>query len=755
MKTFFLNFFIKRIIFDTELLERLKKKHKDSLCFFVIRQKSYISYLLFMHHAKKYYDKSEIFAQYYKEDIDLKSLMDKSGIVLLFCEESLQSYQDYFQDKKSVIYVTFILWSRINRFKNKSQRFIYPSGFVKLFLLLTRSGRAEVIISEEIEKNSIDHNNLTENLHEKIEAERQSILGKPVSNRKQLIQRILNDKQFLSQLTDINNSYESVKKAKRYLYEIAANRNYPSIGRFARFLEFIFSKITDGIVVDKEGIQRIREISKTKQIVYLPSHRSHADYLLTGVFFYKSKLNIPLFAAGINMAFFPFGGFFRRLGAFFLRRSFKNNRIYALCFKTYLQFQIDEGNNQLFYIEGGRSRTGKLLPPKLGMLSIIITMLKEKRIDDLEFVPVSIDYTKLFEDDSYISELSGNEKKDESFLSILESAKLLKRKQGKIYIQFGQSFSIRNYIANSKLDIESENMALFQKSVERIGKKVIHEINSAITITPASILSFVLLISPNKILLTEVKRASKMMHNYLRSKEARTIFNEVDFEIALEHSIKTFLDNKLLEKNKDILVLREENRLYLDYYKNSIIHLFLPLAFISTIIKYSKKDFIEIKNLNQELNLLKAFFDLEFVFAESVWNERGIQDILKLLIITREIEIKDKTIFFKSDKSTWIDIGYRIIKNYIESYFTCFDYLVNINKTANEKETLKAIIKHGNSLYKDDKIEFQESISKENYRNALSLVKKFQKNEISKIIELNSSDAKLVMRNKMKDYLFI
>jgi glycerol-3-phosphate O-acyltransferase len=759
MKKFFLNFFVKRIIFDDDLLKRLKEKQKDKLSFYIIRQKNYISFLLFYHHAKKHYDRSEIFAQYYKEDTDLSALMSGSGIVLLFCEPEILNYSSYINHKNSALYVSLILWSRINRFKNKSQRFIYPSGFLKFLLLITRSGRAEVIISQELDKSFLQSNNLVVSIQKKIEEERQSILGRPVSNRKQLIESILNDEHFLSQLSDIRNDGDNIKKAKHYLYEIAANRNYPSIGRFARFLEFIFSKITDGIVVDKEGIERIREISKTKQIVYLPSHRSHADYLLTGVFFYKSKLNIPLFAAGVNMAFFPFGSFFRRLGAYFLRRSFKNNRIYALCFKTYLQFQIHEGNNQLFYIEGGRSRTGKLLPPKLGMLSIIITMLKENRIDDLEFVPISIDYSKLFEDDSYISELAGNEKKDESFLSIIESAKLLKQKQGKIYIQFGKSFSVREYIKNTDLKIETDDSSIFQNSVEKIGKKVIHEINSAITITPSSILSLVLLISPKRnIISTEVMRASRMIHNYLRGKDARTIFDEKAFDIALKHVLKTFINNNLLKSktsgSEQILTLEAENRLYLDYYKNSIIHLFLPLAFITTIIKSCKEDHITFLELNTELDLLKAIFDFEFIFAESVWNTRGLHDILKLLVITKEIEIKDEIIYFHPRKSTWIDIGYRIIKNYLESYYTCFDYLSNNDNNSNEKETLKAIIKHGKSLQNLESIELQESISKENYKNALLLLKKFPTSKISKILEINSKDALLVMRNKINDYLF-
>ena len=160
---------------------------------------------------------------------------------------------------------------------------------------------------------------------------------------------------------------------------------------------------------------------KQHPVVLVPCHRSHFDYLILSYLFHANYLSPPHIAAGINLSFWPLGPLFRGAGAYFIRRSFEGNELYKTVFRNYLTFLIREGYTQEFFIEGGRSRTGKILTPKLGMLSAIVNAFIAGVRRDLYLVPVSIHYGRVVEEESYRRELVGAEKEKESLLSLLKA----------------------------------------------------------------------------------------------------------------------------------------------------------------------------------------------------------------------------------------------------------------------------------------------------------------------------------------------
>ncbi|MGH8462301.1 MAG: 1-acyl-sn-glycerol-3-phosphate acyltransferase, partial [Stenotrophobium sp.] len=161
------------------------------------------------------------------------------------------------------------------------------------------------------------------------------------------------------------------KYARKCAEEICADYSILSLTFLERFLgSFVWNRVFRGI--DVQGLERMRELAQAHEIIYMPSHRSHADYLLVSYSLYHAGLVPPHIAAGINLNMPVVGGLLRRCGAFFMRRSFSGDRIYTAVFRAYVDSLIQRGYPIEFFPEGGRSRTGRLLAPKTGLLSMVV-----------------------------------------------------------------------------------------------------------------------------------------------------------------------------------------------------------------------------------------------------------------------------------------------------------------------------------------------------------------------------------------------
>ena len=205
---------------------------------------------------------------------------------------------------------------------------------------------------------------------------------------------------------------------------------------------WICTRLYQGIHLDEEGIAEVRQAANRGGLILCPSHKSHMDYVILTLLFYEKGLLPPHVAAGINLAFWPFGAIARWCGGFFIRRSFKGDHLYSAVVRAYVKRLMRDGFPQEFFIEGGRSRTGKLAFPKTGLLAMEVDAWREGAGEDLFFVPVAIDYEKLPEGGSYARELGGGEKKKENVWSLLEARKILRTRHGRIYVQFDRPISL-------------------------------------------------------------------------------------------------------------------------------------------------------------------------------------------------------------------------------------------------------------------------------------------------------------------------
>jgi glycerol-3-phosphate O-acyltransferase len=379
------------------------------------------------------------------------------------------------------------------------------------------------------------------------------------------------------------------KEAESYFEEMAADFN----GILFAVVAYIFKKVWGRMFTGLKpiGFEPVVEKVRNHPVVLVPCHRSHFDYLIITYLFHLHFVSPPHIAAGVNMAFWPMGPFFRASGAYFIRRSFADNELYKLVFKQYLTFLIREGYTQEFFIEGGRSRTGKIMTPKLGMLSAIVNAFLGGIRRDLYLVPVSIHYGRIVEEEAYGRELTGAEKERESFQGLLRARRFLKQKFGTAYLSFAEPVSLNEVLGDRKQrfvegagvpEIEDEK----RRFIQRLGFRLLREVNDCSVAGATSISSTVLLAAP---------RGGKRYRDYAEQANALTRLvlqqrvipteslerNIGDFRESLSFLASSGLIDTIHRGSEEILVVRDNKRLALDFYKNNLIHIFVVPSLVT------------------------------------------------------------------------------------------------------------------------------------------------------------------------------
>src|SRR6202162_2523055 len=280
-----------------------------------------------------------------------------------------------------------------------------------------------------------------------LRAQRASTIGPDLSHRRTLVAHILNTqavRQAVRQeMKDRSLPGRPVKRraalltARKHALEIAANYSQPFVTFMSLLLGRLWNWLYDG--VEFEHLEKLSEVGDGAEIIYVPCHRSHMDYLLLSYVIYRKGFAIPHIAAGANLNMPVIGRFLRKGGAFFLRRSFKGDPLYAAVFLKYLGFMMARGHPLEYFIEGGRSRTGRLLTPRTGMLSMTVRSFVRDPKRPVVFMPVYFGYERIVEGRTYIGELSGRPKEKESVFGLLKtSVSVLRSKFGKVHVNLGE-----------------------------------------------------------------------------------------------------------------------------------------------------------------------------------------------------------------------------------------------------------------------------------------------------------------------------
>ncbi|MBI2383967.1 MAG: glycerol-3-phosphate 1-O-acyltransferase PlsB [Gammaproteobacteria bacterium] len=297
---------------------------------------------------------------------------------------------------------------------------------------------------------------------------------------------------------------QAMARARKCAEELAADYTSAAVNFLERLLGYVWNRVFRGVEV--RGIERVREWAQSHELLYLPSHRSHADYLLVSYTLYHAGIVPPHIAAGINLNMPVVGGLLRRCGAFFIRRSLSGDRLYTAVFRAYVDSLIQRGYSISFYPEGGRSRTGRLLPPKTGLMSMVVESALRQRVRKVAVVPIYIGYDKVWEINSYLKELRGAKKEAESVQGLLKATRILTKSFGKVYINFGEPILLPQF-AEQNLpgwregfgsDAEPQRPTGYAEAVRVLALETQRRINAAAVANPSALISVAMLASPQK-----------------------------------------------------------------------------------------------------------------------------------------------------------------------------------------------------------------------------------------------------------------
>jgi glycerol-3-phosphate O-acyltransferase len=378
-------------------------------------------------------------------------------------------------------------------------------------------------------------------------------------------------------------------RARAIIRKMAAHYRPRVLSLFAIVMSFVWKRIYTGIDVPREDVERLREAVARGPLLVLPSHKSHIDYLVISQVMQDANIMLPHIAAGQNLAFWPLGWIFRSSGAFFIRRKFVNDRFYGAVVNGYVRRLIQEGYAIEIFVEGGRSRTGKLLRPRLGLLEMALRAVSLTPGVDLRMLPVSIGYEKVIEERAYARESRGGAKEAESIKGLIKTTKVLFSRYGRLHVRIGRPFSVDEVLAEMSLARADLARTAGRHAVaNRIATRNLVEVNRVSVVTPSAVLATALLSTRSlRISHAELRGLAAALAQLLVSQGAdvspfvRTWTAEPgDGADHLDRTIGAFVKAGRLRNAGTAAApgyeVGEGERLLLDYYKNNIIHLLVP-----------------------------------------------------------------------------------------------------------------------------------------------------------------------------------
>jgi glycerol-3-phosphate O-acyltransferase len=596
-------------------------------------------------------------------------------------------------------------------------------------------------------------------LHQHLARVFRTAVGPPLKAPARVQERVLRDRTLRAAVDavarDAGRPVASVlAQARKDLREVAS-RYDPRFVQVARpILAWVFGRLYTSVEVDEEGLARVKRAASSAPIVLCPSHKSHVDYLVLSWTLYEHGMTAPHIAAGINLAFWPFGAIARRGGAFFIRRKVKGDRVYTAVLRAYVKHLLRDRFPQEFYVEGGRSRTGKLLFPKTGLVSMEVDAWLDGAADDVVFVPIAIDYEKLIEASSYAKELAGGEKEKESLRGLLGIAKVLWRRYERLYVQFEEPISLRA-LAEERLGAaagrlgldeawggETERAAALARGargapaeekrqlVQALANRIAYGVSRAVTITPVGLAAAALLSHVRRGLAAEDVARRVELLRYIAAEGGARFARDLQgapsdpreggpIADAVRRLVRDGLLRVELAAGETIYIVVDEKRPLLDYHRNAVIHRFVAPAFVAAAARGGGT----VGEVRARALWISRLFKLEFMYRPGARFDDVFDLNLDFLVRVGALA-RDGERLVEGAEPWTLSFLAEFVRAYLEAYRltgeTALGLLAGPSGAApDRRDVVKQALERGRAAFLSGGIVLRESLSKAHVENAL------------------------------------
>ncbi|CAB1221755.1 glycerol-3-phosphate 1-O-acyltransferase PlsB [Acinetobacter bouvetii] len=657
-----------QVLGNTEELEKNRQNQSDKKIICYVLQDASLSNTVLIDTEAKARKLPSVFAPFsiqdLKEDDSILALNVPNSkneayhysAKLIRLIEALEKYPEY---DIELVPVT-VLWGRSPEYEDSWFKALFADAWatpskLKQALNISLYSRENYIefhkpisLKAAIEKSKIEYPNFSpahsvvKELNSNFNKYKEAILGPDLSDRRNLINKLMKTETVQDAIRKESidhkiSMFEAENRAKGYLTEVVSDFSYSTL-RFAELaLTKLWTQLYDGIEV--HNFDTVRELAKDYEIVYTPCHRSHIDYLLLSYVIFNRGLMVPHIAAGINLNLPVVGQIMRGGGAYFIRRTFSGNELYTSVFKEYLHSLLSRNTPLEYFIEGGRSRTGLLLPPKKGMLSMTVQSHLRGATKPIAFIPTYFGYEKLIEGTSYLNELNGKPKEAESIWGILSSVRKIEKVFGQVHVNFGKPVFLDQVLSDNQakhiqLKIHDELPQPVIQTVNQVANSILENINKAVVINPISLISLILLNAENHAL-TENDLIKKIdqYRQILKQTEydSRMMMTNLSNSEIIQYAAKLKQVEIFTQNNQNWIRVAESQKILLSYFSNNILHCFILPALIAMLIQSYKK--ISIHYLIDAIKNIYPYFKEEFFLK---WNSNELDQEITLVIKSLE-----------------------------------------------------------------------------------------------------------------------
>jgi glycerol-3-phosphate O-acyltransferase len=534
-------------------------------------------------------------------------------------------------------------------------------------------------------------------------------------------------------LDGADGSPPSLAEAGQVLDELAAgwSRRFidimPTIGRL------IFQRGFDPqIDYDDTQVERLRAAMQRYPCIFLWSHRSNLDNLVLTAAMQEKGLPPAHLFAGINMSFGPLGAILRRAGVIFIRRSIGDDPLYRYVLREYVGYVLEKRFNLSWAIEGTRSRTGKMLPPRLGLLSYAADAYLQGRVDDILLLPVSITFDQLHEITEYADYARGGQKKPEGFGWLYGFIKAQgARHYGKIYVRFGEPVSLSAFLGppsgQTATDPAARRLALQKTALE-----VAWRINQGMPVTATAVITTILLaMHGGALTFGQIRLGLADALDYLESRDiprtasARALSAAEPVRATLDALRQGGLVSYVAEGREPVWLIEPEHQLAATFYRNSLIHFLLDTALCELAAPRAQDEGADpVTAFWAEIARLRDLLKFEFYFRDREEHRRQVREEMERHDPAWEERLRSGPTEADALLSGMRPlVSHVIVRPFVEAYWIVADVLASDDLLADEAEVTRRALGLGQQYVAQRRLRSSESVSVLLFQTALQLAR--------------------------------